>query len=90
MTDGIHKTETGALIFEGRSAVEVYRVFAIETALKVRATSGLIMMRNLTIAYLRKTDPEKIGNARTYKQAYENWKAWTDENIRNQQENQTK
>lgn len=89
MTDGIHKTETGAIVFEGRS-VEIFRVFAIEAALKARATRGLVMMRNLTIAKLRKTDPEKVGSARTYKQAYENWKAWTDENIRNQQENQTK
>lgn len=65
-------------------AIDVYRLFVIETALQVKAQTGMALARNMPTVRLLKARYPKIlsSSVRTYKQAYEEWKGYIDHHYR--------
>ena len=77
---GIELKDDGTMIFAGAKATDAYKMFVIERAIRYRAETGMVLARNTpTVKSLVKRYPKILKpNTRTYKQAYEQWKAYLD------------
>jgi hypothetical protein len=64
--------------------IELFRLLTIEKALQVRADTGMSLTRNMpTVRTLKQRHPHILPQStRTYRQAYDLWKAYIDKEYR--------